>query len=74
MKFRPSLNAAPNVLFLLPGALSLFPPPLRGRVRVGGAPREVGVRGTPTPAPSPQGGGKRTFRVVNTVGREAKVD
>jgi hypothetical protein len=36
--------------------LSPFPRPLRGRVRVGGTPREVGVRGTPFPNPSPQGG------------------
>jgi hypothetical protein len=36
-----------------------FPPALRGRVRVGGIPREVFGRGTPTPDPSPQGGGAR---------------
>ena len=42
----------------------LFPPPLRGRVREGG--REFGEanasRRTPTPNPSPQGGGERTTR------------
>jgi hypothetical protein len=41
-------------------SLSLFPPPLWGRVREGGTPREVGGCGTPFPNPSPQGGRERT--------------
>src|SRR5436309_11374265 len=36
----------------------LFPPPLRGRVREGGKPRTPPPE-TPTPDPSPQGGGER---------------
>jgi hypothetical protein len=40
------------------GALSPLPAPLRGRVGMGVAPGEVRVCGTPTPDPSPQGGGE----------------
>jgi hypothetical protein len=39
--------------------LGLFPPPLWGRVREGGG-AIVRRRSTPTPNPSPQGGGERT--------------
>ncbi len=40
--------------------VSPFPPPLCGRVSEGVTPREVCVRGTPTPNPSPKGGGERS--------------
>ena len=40
--------------------VSPFPPPLWGRGREGGTPRGLRVRGTPTPAPSPQGGGEHS--------------
>ncbi len=36
----------------------LLPPPLRGRVGVGGS-HTLCARGTPTPDPSPQGGGEQ---------------
>ena len=39
--------------------LRLFPPPLRGRVREGGRALAHHLW-TPTPNPSPQGGGERT--------------
>jgi hypothetical protein len=41
-------------------SLSPFPPPLWGRVREGGTPREVGGCGTPFPNPSPKGRRERT--------------
>ena len=45
------------------GILSPFPPPLWGRVREGG---HIGLPGflntTPTPNPSPQGGGEKSER------------
>jgi len=43
--------------------LLLLPPPLRGRVGEGGNARELSVW-TPTPNPSPQGGGERTANAV----------
>ena len=41
------------------GMRGLFPPPLRGRAREGGR-AVVRHLSTPTPNPSPQGGGERT--------------
>jgi hypothetical protein len=55
MSFGISFSACFQTLSIAP-AVFPFPPPLRGRVRVGGAPREVGVGGTPFPNHSPQGG------------------
>src|ERR1700742_815154 len=46
-------DAAPN------DHASSLPPPLRGRVDEGGAPSTVPVA-TPTPDPSPQGGGEKS--------------
>ncbi len=40
------------------------PPPLRGRVREGGKPSNTEQELTPTPDPSPQGGGERTAQAV----------
>src|SRR5262249_5879498 len=52
--------------------LDLLPPPLWGRAGEGGVRRDnggatcEGNRATPTPNPSPQGGGERTERVSLT--------
>ncbi len=44
---------------------TLFPPPLWGRGREGGATRVDYPWGTPFPNPSPQGGRERTAPVAN---------
>jgi excinuclease ABC subunit B len=41
-----------------------FPPPLRGRVREGGNAETLPSSGTPTPNPSPQGGGEQSVRAA----------
>jgi hypothetical protein len=45
--------------FSLARTLVLFPPPLWGRVREGGTPQTLRTVATPTPDPSPQGGGEQ---------------
>ncbi len=55
MNFVTPSNACLN-LYTTAHEVSPFPPPLWE----GGTPREVCVRGTPTPNPSPQGGGERS--------------
>jgi hypothetical protein len=47
------------------------PPPLRGRTREGG--RNIEPRLSPTPDPSPQGGGKGSYRHMSGVLTEAKI-
>jgi hypothetical protein len=49
-----------TVITKLLARAKLFPPPLWGRVREGG--RAANYQRTPTPNPSPQGGGERAAR------------
>ncbi len=58
----------------LSGAEGVLPPPLWGRAGEGGSPSGSLCWGTPTPNPSPQGGGERTVRAVKAGGYLTRVD
>jgi len=61
MQARPHLAVEWDVSH--PRTHAALPPPLWGRVGEGGSPSGSLLRGTPTPDPSPQGGGERTVCV-----------